>query len=169
MSNYPAIELHSSEATLIDVTLRSWNTWVGRVSRLFESLSDADLLAEIAPGKNRPVYLLGHLIAANDFMLPQLRLGYVTFPHLREIFVIEPDRAAAELPPISQLRSNWTELNAILASHFDQLSPAQWLERHSGVSEKDFLREPHRNRLSILVGRTNHVSYHLGQLMFLAK
>jgi hypothetical protein len=37
------------------------------------------------------------------------------------------------------------------------------------VTEEDFANEPHRNRLAILLSRTSHASYHLGQLMFLKK
>ena len=36
---------------------------------------------------------------------------------------------------------------------------------HSAVSEEDFVKEPLRNRLAVLASRTNHVSYHGGQLV----
>jgi hypothetical protein len=45
------------------------------------------------------------------------------------------------------------------------LSPSEWLERHAAVSEEDFAREPHRNRFTVLLGRTGHLAYHLGQAM----
>jgi len=35
--------------------------------------------------------------------------------------------------------------------------------RHTAVSEEDFEREPHRNRFTVLLGRTTHLAYHLGQ------
>jgi len=44
-----------------------------------------------------------------------------------------------------------------------KLSTAEWLDRHASVSEEDFEKEPHRNRFAILLGRTNHLTYHLGQ------
>ena len=31
------------------------------------------------------------------------------------------------------------------------------------VSEEDFEREPHRNRFGVLLGRTAHLAYHMGQ------
>jgi hypothetical protein len=31
------------------------------------------------------------------------------------------------------------------------------------VSEEDFEREPHRNRFTVLLGRTAHLAYHVGQ------
>jgi DinB superfamily len=159
----------SNEQMFVTVALTSWNQWIGRTSKLFDSLTDEQLLTDIAPGKNRPIYLLGHLISVNDSMIPQLRLGDAAYGHLKEPFITSPDRSTADLPSASELRQNWKDLNTRLNSLFAELTPAQWLERHSTVSEDDFGKEPHRNRLAILLSRTNHVSYHLGQLMLLAK
>jgi hypothetical protein len=47
---------------------------------------------------------------------------------------------------------------------FASLSAADWLKKHGAVSAEDFVKEPLRNRLAILLGRTNHLAYHLGQL-----
>jgi hypothetical protein len=157
------------EQVFVATALKSWETWTGRAGKLFDSLSDEQMLQEIAPGKNRPVYLLGHLTAVNDSMIPQLRLGDASFPHLAELFVKQPDSAAANLPPLAELRGNWKDLQNRLDALFAELTPEQWLQRHATVSEDDFAREPHRNRLAILLSRTNHVSYHLGQLMLFVK
>ena len=159
----------SEEATFVTTAIKSWDAWVGRAGKLFDSLSDEEMLKEIAPGKNRPIYLLGHLIAVHDAMIPQLRLGELEYPHLKEPFLVQPDRAVAELPPTAELRQYWKDLNARLSALFAELTPAQWLERHATVTEEDFANEPHRNRLAILLSRTSHASYHLGQLMFLKK
>jgi hypothetical protein len=43
------------------------------------------------------------------------------------------------------------------------MSPSDWLQRHSAVSEEEFAKDPSRSRFSILLSRTNHLSYHLGQ------
>jgi hypothetical protein len=45
----------------------------------------------------------------------------------------------------------------------------EWFTRHNNVSAADFANEPHRNKLNIIINRTNHTSYHLGQLVYLAK
>ena len=37
------------------------------------------------------------------------------------------------------------------------------------VSDEDFAREPHRNKLNVLISQTNHLSYHPGQLSLPAK
>ena len=158
-----------NEQMFVTTALKSWEIWVGRTTKFFESLTDEQMLIEIAPGKNRPIYLLGHLIAVNDSMIPQLRLGAAAYEHLKEPFVTNPDRTGADLPATQELRQNWKDLNTRLNGLFEQLSPAQWLERHALVSEEDSVKEPHRNRLAILLSRTNHVSYHLGQLVLQAK
>ncbi len=159
----------ATEELFVTTALKSWDQWISRAGKFFDSLSDDEMLAEIVPGKNRPVYLLGHLIVVNDSMIPQLRLGEASYADLREAFVIQPDRAVAELPPTPVLRQNWKDLNTRLNSLFAQLAPTEWLERHATVSEDDFAKEPHRNRLAILFSRTNHASHHLGQLMLRAK
>jgi len=46
---------------------------------------------------------------------------------------------------------------------FASLSAVDWLKKHGAVSEEDFLKEPLRNRLAILLSRTNHLAYHLGR------
>ena len=161
--------LPSTEQLFVTTALKAWDVWVGRVSKAFASLSDEQMLTEIAPGKNRPVYILGHLIAVNDSMIPQLRLGEAHYAHLTEPFLKQPDRAPGNTPPLAELRQNWADLNLRLESLFAEPTPEQWLERHALVSEEDFAREPHRNRLAILLSRTSHTSYHLGQLMLLPK
>jgi len=43
------------------------------------------------------------------------------------------------------------------------MTSEDWLSRHTSVSEEDFAADPLRNKLNVLIGRTNHESYHLGQ------
>jgi hypothetical protein len=56
----------SIETRFVTTTLKSWQICVGRAGQVFHSLSDEQMHVEIAPGKNRPIYLLGHLIVVND-------------------------------------------------------------------------------------------------------
>jgi hypothetical protein len=111
------------ETSLIDSALRNWRSTVDRAGKLFGDLSQEQLLQEVAPGKNRVIYLWGHLTAFNI----------------------------------------WQETSQILWTGFSKLSVADWLQKHGAVSEEDFLREPHRNRFTILLARTAHIAYHLGQ------
>jgi hypothetical protein len=48
-----------SEASFIDVALRSWKSNVDRAGAFFGALSTEELQKEIAPGKNRLIYIWG--------------------------------------------------------------------------------------------------------------
>ncbi|MFM7485578.1 MAG: hypothetical protein ACKO13_01525 [Cytophagales bacterium] len=47
---------------------------------------------------------------------------------------------------------------------FKSWSEADWLMRHTAVSEEDFKKEPHRNRLNVMLSRVSHKASHLGQI-----
>ncbi len=145
--------------------LLSWDHAVGQATAFFDKCTDEELLQQIAPGKNRLIYLLGHLAAVHDRMLPLLDLGDRLYPHLDENFVSTPDNPAATLPSTQELRKAWTAVNERLSGLLRHWTPEEWLQRHTAVSEEDFAKEPHRNRLSVVLSRTRHISYHLGQLV----
>ncbi|MEP6793087.1 MAG: DinB family protein [Saprospiraceae bacterium] len=151
----------------IKMALDSWYSKIRDTNKLLEKISDDQLAQEVAPGRNRGTYLLGHLLAVNDKMLTLLNLGERIYPELDDIYLDNPDRTKAEKNTAAELRQKWHEINAILADHFDKLSPEEWLQKHMAVSTEDFEKEPHRNRLNVLLNRTNHLSYHQGQLAFL--
>jgi hypothetical protein len=154
---------------LIKTVLHSWEINLQRASKAFDIFTDAELFLEIAPGKNRVVYLLGHLTAVHDRMLPLLGLGDRLYTQLDEPFISNPDNPATTFPPVQELRSYWTRINQLLTERFRDLGPGEWLERHTAISPEDFAKEPHRNRLSVLLSRTGHISYHVGQLVLLKK
>ena len=147
------------------MSLQAWHTNVKRMHDTFEAMSDEQLMAEIAPGKNRSVYLLGHMAAVHDRMLPLLGLGERSYEHLDHAFLVSPDKTVAELPAIADLRAAWKQTNEKLAAQFALVPTDEWFTRHNSVSDEDFAKEPHRNKLSVLNSRTHHVSYHLGQLL----
>lgn len=159
----------TAESLFVATALKNWDIWLTRLDKTFDALTDEQLERPIAPGCNRAFYILGHLTAVNDSMIPQLRLGEASYPELFDLFVKQPDRAASGYPATAQLRESWKSLNVRLADLLGQLSPAEWLERHATVSEEDFAKEPHRNRLAVLLSRTSHLSYHLGQLQLREK
>jgi hypothetical protein len=149
--------------------LITWEQAIKRATGFFDGISDEDLNREIVPGKNRVIYLLGHLTAVHDRMLPLLGLGERLYPHLDELFITNPDNASASLPPASQLREYWTTVNQQLTNRFRNWTPEEWLQKHTAVSDEDFAREPHRNRFSLVINRAGHVQYHLGQLVWTKK
>ena len=153
----------------VQVAINSWRLILERVNKTFSNLPDDQLLKEVAPGRNRLIYLWGHLTAIHDAMFPILGLGERLHPELDAIFVSSPDKAGAPLPPVGELRKYWEEVNGKLLSQFAILSADEWLQRHYAMSEEDYAKDPTRNRLAVLLSRTNHMSYHLGQMTLAIK
>jgi len=153
----------TTDTSLVDSALRSWKSNVDNAGKLFGALSEQQLLQEIAPGKNRLIYLWGHLAAVSDDLFPLLGFGKSLHPELKSIFVTNPDRSTPETISGEKLKRIWDEINGSLWTAFSKLSPAEWLQRHTSVSEEDFAREPHRNRFAVLLSRTTHLAYHVGQ------
>ena len=158
-----------SEQALVVSAVNSWKTSIERADKIFSPLDNEQLQKEVAPGKNRLIYLLGHLTAVHDRMLPLLGLGERLHPELDPLFITSPDRAVAELPAAGDLKKSWSDVNGKLLAGFANLSPAQWLEKHSSVSEEDFAKDPSRNRFAILLSRTSHIAFHVGQTALIPK
>jgi uncharacterized damage-inducible protein DinB len=159
----------TSHKLSVQVAINSWRLVVERANKIFSSLTDDELLKEVAPGRNRVIYLLGHLTAIQDAMFPILGLGERLHPELDAIFVSSPDKTGIPLPPVGELRQYWDEVNGKLLSQFASLTEDEWLQRHYAMSEEDYAKDPTRNRLAILLSRTNHLSYHLGQITLALK
>ncbi len=151
---------HLSVKSVLD----AWHSRIESADKKFDSLSDEDLHKEVAPGRNRGLYLLGHLAIVHDKMLPLLNLEAQLYPHLEDAFLAKPDKSVSDIPSVKELRTIWNTINSKLATHFANLNVDEWFEKHSSVSAEDFANEPHRNRLNVLIGRTNHLQYHMGQV-----
>ena len=149
--------------------LLNWEQAVGQATAFFAKCSDEELLQPTVPGKNRVIYLLGHLAAVSDRMLPLLDIGDRHYPHLDEHFIFTHDNPNAAMPSAGELRKAWSEVNDYITGHLRNWSPEEWLQRHTAVSAEDFAREPHRNRFTLVTGRARHISYHLGQLVWFKK
>jgi hypothetical protein len=153
----------TNDELYLAVALNGWKGNIERADKMFSGLSDEEVLKEIAPGKNRLIYIWGHLTAIHDAMLPLLGIGRRLHPEFDVAFVSNPDNTQAEIPSVEWVRSAWKEVNGKLFEGFAGFSTADWLKKHAAVSEEDFLKEPLRNRFAILLSRTNHLAYHLGQ------
>jgi len=153
--------------TTVKMILDRWEASVHNCDVLLKALSDDQLQKETSPGKNRGIYLLGHLIAVHDSMLPLLNFGEKQYPELGKVFIESPDKAVSEIPSLQELRSIWEKQVVHLKELMDRLTAEEWFERHTAVSEEDFAKEPHRNKLNIILTRTTHLAYHTGQLVYL--
>ena len=157
----------TNEQLFLKMTLDAWRTQVGRTTKLLNSLTDDELQREVAPGRNTGTYLLGHLTAIHDALFSLMRLGERLYTHYDEIFVHNPDYSGLLKPSPNELRAAWNRVNEDLDKYFSELNTAEWFQRHAAISESDFEKEPHRNRLNVVLNRTAHLANHLGQLTFL--
>lgn len=157
------------QSLFVSTGLHSWEQGIKRASTLFDSYTDEELGKAIAPGKNRIIYLLGHLTAVHDRMFPLLDLGARLYPQLDALFITNPDNTAAEFPAAGDLRQYWDTVNRQLTGFLKEWTPEEWLQKHTAVSDEDFAKEPNRNRFSVLINRTGHLQYHLGQLALYKK
>lgn len=153
----------SIEKSFVDSALRGWKSNLDRADELFGALSPGQLEQEVAPGKNRLIYLWGHLAAVNDGLLPLLGIGARLHPEFDAMFLSNPDKSIQLSVSGQLLKAAWHEINQKLWEGFSKFSAADWVQRHTAVSEEDFKREPHRNRFTVLLGRTAHLAYHVGQ------
>lgn len=153
----------------IKMVLDRWNGSILNLNKILNELTDEQLNNEIAPGKNRGIYLLGHLIAVHDDMLVLLGMNDKLFPELTEPFIKSADKVATSIPTAAALRAMWTKQNELLQQKFANTSTDEWFTKHTAVTEEDFAKEPHRNKLNIIITRTSHLQYHSGQIVLLKK
>lgn len=157
----------TTTAVFVKMIFDRWNTSIKNFDALLEKLSDETLQKDMVPGKNRGIYVLGHMIAVHDEILVLLDMGEKLYPELYEPFLNSPDKTIEEIPSAATLRTYWTNQCNILKQKFHSITPDQWFEKHTAVSAEDFVNEPHRNKLNIILTRTTHLQYHIGQLQLI--
>ena len=154
-----------NEKLLNQTVLNSWKSVNERVSALIAEINEAHIQDEIAPGRNRALYIVGHLTAVNDRMFPLLGLGERRFPNLDTVYLERPDRTEADPLAAADLKAAWQDLATQLTAALEALGPEEWLQKHTAVSGADFAKDQGRNRMAVVLSRTNHISYHMGQLV----
>ena len=75
MENNQSSSAAGQKLLFIKMVLSNWQTQNQRLTALFDKLSDDELARETAPGRNSGIYLLGHMTAVHDAMLPLLGFG----------------------------------------------------------------------------------------------
>jgi uncharacterized damage-inducible protein DinB len=151
----------------VHMALDAWNVQVKRFNSFLETITAEQIAKEIAPGKNTGMYLLGHLVAVADGMLPLFGIQDKLYPELFEPFVVKADKSGFTFPSFETLKEQWKTVTETLDGHFKNMDTNSWMSRHTSVSEEDFAKEPHRNKMNVLLSRTNHQSYHFGQVILL--
>jgi hypothetical protein len=153
----------TNEEILGFTVLNSWKLVINRFNKTLSELGDEQLQQQAAPGRNRVFYLLGHLTAMHDRMFPLLGLGERLYPELDDAYITNADKLLADPLSATELRRAWAEVNNKLTAAFERFTLEDWLHKHTAVSEEDFVKDPTRNRLAIVMSRTSHASYHAGQ------
>jgi hypothetical protein len=152
---------------MVTNAVSAWKQVLGRISDGVAAFTDEKMQAQIAPNKNRAMYVVGHLIAVNDRLFEMLGIGERLYPAFDDPYLTNPDGKLPDPVSPADLRQAWKDVHDKLTAGFEAMTPAQWLERHSAVSADDFAKEPLRNRFAVLQSRTNHLSFHGGQLVLL--
>ncbi|MBS1506449.1 MAG: DinB family protein [Bacteroidetes bacterium] len=155
--------------TTLNICLLQWETYNRRTQKVIESISDAQFHTPIVPGGNSASWLLGHLADTDDKLLELFGIRSRLFPELEKIY--HHDRATNQQGHLSkdELIAKWKAISAELDRAFKSWSESEWLGRHTAVTEEDFKKEPHRNKLNVMLSRVEHKASHLGQIAMLPK
>ena len=97
-------------------------------------------------------------------MLPLLGIGERLHPELDEAYLTNPDQTISDPLSAADLQKAWSEVNAAITSAVEKFSVDDWLKKHTAVSDEDFSKNHTRNRLAVFLNRTNHASFHTGQI-----
>jgi len=153
-----------NQQLFVKMALSAWDTQIARAEKTFNAFTDDGLQQEVAPGKNRIIYLLGHFVAYHDMLTQSLGIGERSYQHLDEAFLKNADKAGFDMPDAAYLRQAWIDVHTKLSNLFSTLDADDWFEKHTAVNEEDFAKDPTRNRLNMVMNRTAHVAYHIGQI-----
>lgn len=159
--------MSTKEDLFIKMALATWYGNQQAINKIIGSLSEEDMNQSIMPGRNTPAWIIGHLAVVNDGMLPILGLGEKMKPEYEKA-LLHPDGSVSP-PPLPDILEFWNDSNKRINEKMAALSTDEWFSRHTQVSEEDFAKEPHRNKLNVLLNRSNHMSHHRGQLVLVAK
>jgi hypothetical protein len=148
----------------VQIGFASWNLQITRAEKVFSAFTDEQFYQQVAPGKNRIIYLYGHLATYHDALKETLGIGKCSKPELAAYFLQNPDDYQSTPLPLVELKAYWQSVHAELAELFLNLPAAEWFKRHNAMTDGEFAKDPTRNRLSVLLNRANHVAYHTGQV-----
>jgi hypothetical protein len=104
------------------------------------------------------------LTDTDDALLELFAIGGRKHPELKAIY--NHDRGKNQNGHLTKadLFTKWKAINAELDNAFKSWSEKDWLSRHTAVNEEDFAKEPHRNKLNVMLSRVSHRASHLGQI-----
>lgn len=150
--------------TTLDICLLQWDVYNRRMLKTLDAISEEDLHKPIVPGGNSPSWLMGHLADTDDALLELFGIRNRMFPELAKIY--HHERGTNQVGHLSkeELTTKWKAIIAELDRAFKSWNESDWHSRHMAVSEEDFKKEPHRNKLNVMLSRVTHKASHLGQI-----
>ncbi len=82
----------TTEELMSTTAVNTWKLIVDRFSKGIAPLTDEQLQQQVAPGRNRLLYLVGHLTAVHDRMFSLLDIGERLHPELDDVYITNPDK-----------------------------------------------------------------------------
>jgi hypothetical protein len=134
------------------------------MQKIFDGISDENYNRPITPNGNSPSWILGHLTEADDALLELFAIGSRKYPELKTVYNHERGKNQTGHLTKTDLFAKWKVINDELSKAFKSWNESDWLSRHTAVSEEDFKKEPHRNKLNVMLSRVSHRASHLGQI-----
>jgi hypothetical protein len=134
------------------------------MQKVIDSIGDENFNQPIVANGNSPSWLLGHLADTDDKLLELFGIGKRLFPELSTIYHHERGNNQQGHLTKAELNVKWNSIVAELDNAFKNMTEADWLARHLSVTEEDFKKEPHRNKLNVFLSRVTHKASHLGQI-----
>jgi len=155
--------------TTIEICLIQWDTYNRRMQKMLDALTADHFNKAIVPGGNSPSWLMGHLADTDDALLELFGIRKRMFPQLANIY--HHERGTNQTGHLSkeELNTQWKAIVAELDNTFKSMTESDWHSRHMAVTEEDFKKEPHRNKLNVMLSRVSHKASHLGQIGMLEK
>ena len=155
--------------TTLDICLLQWDTYNRRMQKVIDTIKEEDFHRPIVAGSNSPSWLLGHLADTDDALLELFGIRSRIFPELAKVYHHERGTNQSGHLSKEELSKKWNEVLSELDRTFKSMSEADWHARHMAVSEEDFKKEPHRNKLNVMLSRVGHKASHLGQIAMQVK
>jgi hypothetical protein len=154
--------------TTLQISLLQWDAYNKRMQKVLDGLTESNFNKPIVPGGNSPSWLMGHLADTDDKLLELFGIRKRLFPELSTIYHHERGTNQSGHLSKAELNDRWKKIVAELDRAFQSMSEADWMGRHEAVTEEDFKKEPHRNKLNVMLSRVTHKASHLGQIAMLS-
>ena len=137
------------------------------VNFYLDPLSDEDFKRKYCKGKNHGIWLLGHLIAAEDDFATYMGKGDFLFPEYQKIFANKSKVLSLEKYPLAaQLRKEWKSVCERNEKIYQNLQDIELDEAHAllkGKIEDDWFK----TKEGIIVNWIAHQLHHSGHLALL--